>query len=174
MTPPSSVGYLPQSPDLPGHATAEEFLHYVAWIQGVRASARASAVSDVLGAVDLTAHAGSRIRTLSGGMQRRLGVAAALVHNPALVLLDEPTVGLDPLQRISVREALKESHGDRVLIVATHLVEDVRTLADRVLVLSEGALVFDGDVERLESLSNPDAPGESALERAIAMLMSSR
>ncbi|MEY2442147.1 MAG: type transport system ATP-binding protein [bacterium] len=80
-------------------------------------------------------------------------------------------MGLDPLQRLELRETVKRIGEERVVIVSTHLVEDVRGLADRVLVLNDGRLVYDGDVAELEGTAHDDAPGDSTLERAIATLM---
>ncbi|HEX6967433.1 MAG TPA: ATP-binding cassette domain-containing protein [Micromonosporaceae bacterium] len=121
--------------------------------------------------MNLEARRGDTIKTLSGGMRRRLGIAHALVHDPVLVLLDEPTVGLDPRQRIGLRQTIQQVSQDRIVLVSTHLVEDVRGLADRVIVLNDGAVVFDGDVESLEKRAEPGAPGDTDLERAIAILM---
>ncbi len=167
-----TVGYLPQSPELPRHATCAEFLHHVAWLQAVPRALRRSAVDDALADVGLSERAGTKIKALSGGMTRRLGIAQALVHDPGVVLLDEPTVGLDPVQRIAAREVLERIAVDRAVIVSTHLVEDVRGLASRVLLLSEGQLVFDGDLSALEERATPSAPGETALEKAMATLIS--
>ncbi|MFG2296581.1 ATP-binding cassette domain-containing protein [Streptomyces sp. NPDC048603] len=168
---PAALGYLPQDPELPAGATCEEFLHYVAWVHRIPARRRASAVSGALALTHLSDRATSRIRTLSGGMARRLGVAQALIHDPAVLLLDEPTVGLDPRQRIALRETISAVAVDRIVIVSTHLVEDVRGLADRVVILHGGDVVFDGDVPALEGTADPDAPGDTDLERAIAALM---
>jgi ABC-2 type transport system ATP-binding protein len=167
----AALGYLPQEPQLPLGATCAEFLYYVAWLHRVPRADRVDAVDRALAQVRLTDRRDSRIRSLSGGMRRRLGVAHALVHTPSLLLLDEPTVGLDPGQRIAVREAVASVSRERIVIVSTHLVEDVRGLADRVLVLNEGTLVFDGDVPALERAASDDAPGDSPLERAIATLI---
>ncbi len=104
-------------------------------------------------------------------MRRRLGIAHALVHDPALLLLDEPTAGLDPWQRVALREAVASLADGRIIVVATHLVEDVRGLADRVIVLNGGQVVYDGDIPGLEALADPTAPGDTDLERAIAHLM---
>lgn len=165
------LGYLPQDPILPPSATAEDFLHYVAWLQRVPKRHRKDAVQGVLKQVGLTGRGTSKIRTLSGGMQRRLGIAHALVNDPVLLLLDEPTVGLDPTQRIALRDTISQVSQTRIVIVSTHLVEDVRGLADRVIVLNDGGVIFDGDVPELERQAVPGAPGDTDLERAIAALM---
>ncbi|GII24662.1 ATP-binding cassette domain-containing protein [Planosporangium mesophilum] len=167
----AALGYLPQEPTLPPAATCEEFLTYVAWLQKVPSAARKQAVTNALSRVGLAEQRTATVRSLSGGMRRRLGIAHAIVHDPALLLLDEPTVGLDPRQRIGLRETIANLGGDQVVIVSTHLVEDIRGLADRVVVLSEGTVVFDGDVAGLEQRATPDAPGDTDLERSIANLM---
>ncbi|MFF8837908.1 ATP-binding cassette domain-containing protein [Streptomyces sp. NPDC015130] len=167
----ASIGYLPQDPELPRGATCEEFLHYVAWVHKVPAAKRAAAVCEALALTNLTDRRTVKARTLSGGMARRLGIAQALIHDPALILLDEPTVGLDPRQRIALRETVAKAALGRIVIVSTHLVEDIRGLADRVIVLSAGSVVFDGDVPALEERAQPDAPGDTDLERALATLM---
>lgn len=166
-----AVGYLPQSPDFPTGATCTEFLTHVAWLQSVPRRARRDAVAHALDSVGLTSHAHTKIRALSGGMARRLGIAQALVHDPRVVLLDEPTVGLDPVQRIAAREVLEKIATDRAVVVSTHLVEDVRGLAARILLLSDGQLVFDGDIPALEREARPSAPGETPLEQAMATLI---
>ena len=165
------LGYLPQDPTLPQSATCEDFLMYVAWLHQVPRSARRDAIAVVLKYVGLANRAQVKIKTLSGGMQRRLGIAHALVHDPAVVLLDEPTSGLDPTQRIALRENVRTIGRDRVVLVSTHLVEDVRAFADRVIVLRDGAIVFDGDVQGLESLAAPIGAGSTDLERALSGLI---
>ncbi|MFD9116711.1 ATP-binding cassette domain-containing protein [Streptomyces bottropensis] len=166
-----ALGYLPQEPELPQSATCEEFLHYVAWVHKIPVRRRAGAVDAALALTHLTERRTSRIRTLSGGMARRLGIAQALIHDPAMLLLDEPTVGLDPRQRIALRKTIASISEGRIVIVSTHLVEDIRGLADRVVVLDNGTVVFDGDVPTLEGKADPEAPGDTDLERAIATLM---
>ncbi|MFE7482643.1 ATP-binding cassette domain-containing protein [Streptomyces sp. NPDC057552] len=167
----SPLGYLPQILDMPPGATCEEFLNYVAWVHRIPAGRREKAVADVLSRTGLAERVTSKIRTLSGGMARRLGIAQAMIHDPVMLLLDEPTVGLDPRQRLALRETIAAIAAERIVIVSTHLVEDIRGLADRVVVLDGGTVVFDGDVPALEAKSDPGAPGETDLERALATLM---
>lgn len=166
------LGYLPQELVLPGFARCDDYLQHVAWARQVPCRERASAVDQALTAVDLQDRARSRIRTLSGGMKRRLGIAQAIVHRPKLVLLDEPTAGLDPRQRIELRALVRRIAGDEVcVLVATHLVEDAGILADRVLVLDGGNFVFDGTVEALRGRSSPELSGDSELERALTSVL---
>lgn len=167
----TSLGYLPQEPVLPPRATARAFLHHVAWLQRVERSEREGRVCEALEKVGLSASADVQVRALSGGMARRLGIAHALVHHPEVLLLDEPTAGLDPRQRVGVRQLVSALAADSTVLVSTHLVEDVRGLADRVLVLVSGRLAFDGTVPELEALADPAAPGDTELERALACVM---
>lgn len=167
----SGLGYLPQDPSLPSRATCRQFVEYAAWVQGVGRRRRSAATEAALEVVNLADRADSRIGTLSGGMVRRVGIAHALVHEPAVVLLDEPTAGLDPRQRVELRSTIGAIAGDRIVLVSTHLVEDVRGVADRVLVLDDGQLVFDGSVGDLEQLDDSVAPGDTPLERAISVVL---
>lgn len=167
----ATLGYLPQDPDFPPHATCAEFLDYVAWLQDLPRLARPQAVARALDIVGLADRSDQRIKTLSGGMTRRLGIAHALVHDPGLLLLDEPTVALDPRQRVELRATIRKVGEGRIVLVSTHLVEDVRAIADRVLVLDRGDIVFDGDVAALESRASDEHPGDTLLERAITGLM---
>lgn len=165
------LGYLPQDPVMPGAATARDLLHHVAWLHRVPRRRRAECVTQALLDVDLLDRADARLRTLSGGMLRRVGIATALVHRPGVVLLDEPTVGLDPQQRLQVRDTVRRLAPERVVLLSTHLVEDVRAVADRVLVLSHGVLRHDGSVDGLARLAAPGAPGDSDLERGLATVL---
>ncbi|MFC8597444.1 ABC transporter ATP-binding protein [Isoptericola sp. NPDC057191] len=161
----STVGYLPQELGLPRTATCRQYLDYVAWVYGVPRGRRRAAVDTALQRADLTTRADVPIRSLSGGMRRRLAFAHAVVHDPQVLLLDEPTVGLDPVQRQAMRDVIQGASGGRVTVISTHLVDDVRALADRVIVLDAGHVVYDGDVTDLEETSGDD------LEAAITALM---
>jgi ABC-2 type transport system ATP-binding protein len=141
------IGYLPQELAFARGMTAFSFLEYIAVLkEWTQRSRRHSEVRRVLGLVDLSDRAGTRVRALSGGQRRRLALAQSLIGEPRLLILDEPTTGLDPMQRATLRAVLSEHGRDAAVVLATHQTEDVASLCDRVIVLSEGRVVFDGDV----------------------------
>lgn len=165
------IGFMPQDVVLPPRATSRQYLTYAAWLAGIKRRERAARVAQVLADVDLTRRADVPTAALSGGMRRRLGLAQALLGSPDVLLLDEPTVGLDPVQRAAMRELLRAQAADRITVVSTHLVEDVRALADVVVVLESGTVVFQGTNAELEAAAPTHGLGESSLERGIAALM---
>ncbi|OEU96010.1 ABC transporter ATP-binding protein [Streptomyces oceani] len=139
------LGYLPQSPGFHPGFTAFEFVDYVAILrEHTHRAARHQEVRRVLAAVGLSDVRGKRIRALSGGMRQRVALAAALVDDPGFLVLDEPTVGLDPEQRIRFRELIAEAGEDRTVLLSTHQTEDVAMLCRRVVVLAHGRIEFDG------------------------------
>jgi ABC-2 type transport system ATP-binding protein len=120
--------------------------------------------------VDLEELAERPVRKLSGGQRQRLGIACAMVHSPRVLLLDEPTVGLDPVQRAELRDHLKVIGADRTVLLSTHIVEDLDRIADRLLVLSNGRIIFDGTRDELiaaNTLSGDERSLESAYIRLI-------
>jgi ABC-2 type transport system ATP-binding protein len=140
-----SLGYLPQQPGFHPGFTAFEFVDYVAILKELTdRRSRHAEVRRVLDAVGLTFVRGKRIRALSGGMRQRVGLAAALVGDPGFLVLDEPTVGLDPEQRMRFRELIAEAGEDRTVLLSTHQTEDVAMLCRRVVVLDKGRVRFDG------------------------------
>ncbi|MDD7384393.1 MAG: ATP-binding cassette domain-containing protein [Actinomycetaceae bacterium] len=119
---------------------------------------------EALDKVELSARTSSRISKLSGGMRQRAGLAAAIVGSPTLLLLDEPTVGLDPAQRYAFKEVLRE-YRDTTIILSTHIVEDVAVIADSVTVINDGRKLFAGSVEGLAREGQGKSLGDSPLER---------
>ncbi|SEQ09831.1 ABC-2 type transport system ATP-binding protein [Lentzea xinjiangensis] len=140
------IGYLPQDPGLYAHFTSAQMLDYIAILKEMtNRRQRAEEVRRVLTEVDLTAQSNVKIRKLSGGMRQRLGIAAALVGDPGFIILDEPTVGLDPEQRMRFRTLLSRLGETKIVLLSTHQTEDVAALCERVIVYRAGQVIFDGD-----------------------------
>jgi ABC-2 type transport system ATP-binding protein len=167
-----NLGYLPQDASWSGALRVREFLTYFAWLHGVPAASRAEYVGKAIAAVDLTGHAGRRLEDLSGGEYRRAMIAQAVVHRPGLLLLDEPTAGLDPRQRVALRTVLRKLSVDRTIVVSTHLMEDLAATADQIAVLHEGVIVFNGDIPSMRRLAYSDQPGDNPLEQAFHRIIS--
>jgi ABC-2 type transport system ATP-binding protein len=144
------LGYLPQELGFPRGMTAFGFVDYMAILkEWDDRAARHAEVRRALDAVDLTDQGTRRIRRLSGGMRRRLGIAQALLGRPELLVLDEPTTGLDPEQRARLRAVLSMIGERATILLSTHQTDDVAALCDRVVVMDGGAIVFDGAVTDL-------------------------
>jgi ABC-type multidrug transport system ATPase subunit len=140
------LGYLPQDFGVYDNLTAFELLDYLARLKGVRSRAR---VSEMLQLVNLHTVAGRPLGGFSGGMRQRLGIAQALISDPDLVIVDEPTAGLDPEERVRFRNLLSDIGGRRLVILSTHIVSDVESIAGEIAVLREGCLLASGTPETL-------------------------
>lgn len=166
------LGYLPQRFDLMSSATVHENVSYAAWAHGVSAINCDRAADESLDKVGLSEASRKRAGRLSGGQRQRLGFACAIAHNPTVLLFDEPTVGIDPVQRIDIRLLLQRIGVDATVIVTTHMVEDIQQIASKVLVLRDGNLVFQGTVSSLAKQARPgDESPMSPLERGYHELM---
>lgn len=137
---PTSLAWVPQELDLPGGTLVSEFIRYAAWLAGVDGDASGQAEQALL-AVGLSHQSRQKLRTLSGGQKRRVMIAAALVGDPGVILLDEPTVGLDPDQRDQFHRIVRALASERVVLLSTHLMEDVLGVAEQVVVIEAGAIV---------------------------------
>ncbi|MCX4964794.1 ATP-binding cassette domain-containing protein [Streptomyces sp. NBC_00654] len=160
------LGYLPQDfGHYPGF-TVREFISYVAWLKEMDGARVASAVEHAVERVGLADRIDAKVKTLSGGMVRRVGVAQAIVNEPALLLLDEPTAGLDPEQRVEFRALLRELGRTSTVIVSTHLVEDVAVACSEVTLIEAGAMAYRGTTAELMELGGePDGLGANPIER---------
>lgn len=145
-----TLGYLPQELALYPDMTAPEFLDYIAVLKGNDdRAARRRQVTMLLDAVGLSEVAGRKLKKLSGGMKRRVGIAQALLNDPRLLIVDEPTVGLDPEERIRFRTLLAEIGGDRTVLLSTHIVDDIAQTCRHLAVLAAGRVCFTGTVTDL-------------------------
>jgi ABC-2 type transport system ATP-binding protein len=144
----------------------------MAWLKEMPAAAIPGAVQRAVEQVGLADRAGARLKTLSGGMLRRVGIAQAIVNDPQILLLDEPTVGLDPAQRLRFRELIGVLGIDTCVVVSTHLVEDVAAACTDVLLVEAGKLVFHGSPAQLAAAGGPDDVGDSPIERGYSALLS--
>lgn len=139
------LGYLPQDFGVYPDLNAREFLDYIALLKGLRDRAlRHKRIEALLEIVSLTQVANRKLKTYSGGMKRRIGIAQALLNDPALLIVDEPTAGLDPEERIRFRNLLSELGGNRTVLLSTHIVEDIAQTCQRLAVLKDGRLIFQG------------------------------
>ena len=141
------LGYLPQDFGLYDELTVTQFLDYMAALKGLRDSR--AAIQSAIEEVHLEEKARAKIRTLSGGQRQRVGIAQALLGEPELLIFDEPTVGLDPEERIHFRNLFSRLAQRRLVLLSTHIIEDVQSVCSRLLVLHRGKLRFDGPPEEL-------------------------
>lgn len=138
------LGYLPQDFGYYPEFTAMDFLLYLAALKGIpRASARCRA-EELLELVSLKEVGKKKIKTFSGGMKQRLGIAQALLNDPKLLILDEPTAGLDPKERVRFRELIASLGRDSIVLLSTHIVSDVEHIADEILMMKDGQLIYQG------------------------------
>lgn len=158
------VGFMPQRWRFFAGFTVLETVEYAAWLKGYRSDRLRAAALTALEWVGLAHEARSKVRKLSGGMQQRVGLAEAFVNDPRVVLLDEPTVGLDPAQRVLFRRFVLAKSGDRAIILSTHLTDDVEATARRVIVMSPGGIAFDGAPAELAARGRETRGVGSALE----------
>ena len=167
------LGYLPQHFGFYKRFKVREFVEYLAWLKEVPAAEIPGAVHRALDRVGLADRAEDRMKSLSGGMVRRVGIAQAIVNEPEVLLLDEPTVGLDPAQRLRFRELVAELGRQSCVLISTHLVEDVAAACTDVVLVSEGSLVFQGTPAELATRGTREHVGNSPIERGYSALISS-
>ena len=144
------LGYLPQELGMYPDLSAREFLDYIALLKGMdNKQQRQARVEQLLETVALSEVANRKLKTYSGGMKRRVGIAQALLNDPRLLIVDEPTAGLDPEERIRFRNLLSELGGNRIVLLSTHIVEDVAQTCQRLAVLANGQVRFQGTLGEL-------------------------
>ena len=166
------LGYLPQALGYYPGFTVAEFVEYFALLKDMPPARVPGAVAIAIERVDLGNKARAKLRTLSGGMLRRVGIAQAIVNEPDLLLLDEPTAGLDPEQRVQFRALLREFGQRATVIVSTHLVEDVGAACGEVALMNDGKIVFRGTPDELTARADGTvASGDAPLERGYSAVL---
>lgn len=153
----SIVGYMPQQQNVFGDFTGVRFLSYMAALKGIEKEAAKAQIADLLKYLDLTEASGKRMGSYSGGMKQRILLAQALLGNPKILLLDEPTAGVDPKQRVVIKGLIKSVSEDKIILFSTHIVSDIEQIADEIIFLKEGNIVQSGKTSQL--LSDIDLEG---------------
>ncbi len=166
------LGYLPQNLGYYPGFTVAEFVEYFALLKEMPAARVPAAVAAAVERVELGGKAKARLRTLSGGMLRRAGIAQAIVNEPELLLLDEPTAGLDPEQRVAFRGLMRDLGQRATVVVSTHLVEDVGAACARVALMDRGEIVFHGTPADLTARGEGHGIGDAPLERGYSAVIS--
>jgi ABC-2 type transport system ATP-binding protein len=169
------LGYLPEGAPTYGEMTPKQFLDFIAGIRGLAGERRRSRLDEVIGQLQLGAVLGQRIETLSKGFRRRVGLAQAILHDPPVLILDEPTDGLDPNQKHEVRQLINAMSRDKIIVISTHILEEVDAVCNRAIIVAAGVIVADETPDALIRRSRyhnavtvhfeaPASPKEAAAE----------
>lgn len=143
------LGYLPQDFGYYPDFTAFDFMVYLASLKGLTKPQAKAKTKELLEMVSLNEVAKKKIKTFSGGMKQRLGIAQALLNNPRVLILDEPTAGLDPKERVRFRNLISTLGNDRIVLLSTHIVSDIEHIADTILVMKDGQLIHKGSLDEI-------------------------
>jgi ABC-2 type transport system ATP-binding protein len=147
------IGYLPEGAPAYGDMTTLQFLNFIAQIRGYSGNEKKERVKEVIGKVELQDVLDKPIDNLSKGFKRRVGLAQALIHDPQILILDEPTDGLDPNQKHQVRRLIQNLAKDKIVIISTHILEEVSAVCNRVMIIAKGKLLFNGTPDELNRRS---------------------
>ena len=147
------IGYLPEGAPAYGDMTVTGFLGFIAAIRGYRGTEKQDRIQSAIRKVNLGSVIHKPIETLSKGFKRRVGMAQAILHDPPILIMDEPTDGLDPNQKHEVRELITEMAQEKAILISTHILEEVNAICDRAAIIAHGRLVFDGTPQALEAMS---------------------
>ena len=150
----SLLGYLPQNFGYYPEFTAEKFMLYMAALKGLNRSFAKNRTEELLRLVGLEKERRKKIKTFSGGMKRRLGIAQAMLNEPEILILDEPTAGLDPKERVRFRNLISSFSKDKIVLLSTHIVSDVEYIADEIFLMKEGQILQEGTPEEITAQMN--------------------
>ncbi|MFT5134432.1 MAG: ABC-2 type transport system ATP-binding protein, partial [Gammaproteobacteria bacterium] len=149
----SSIGYLPEGAPSYGEMTVLSFLRFIAEIRGFEGAEAQKRIDEVVKKINLEAVLGQTIDTLSKGFKRRVGMAQTIIHDPDVLIMDEPTDGLDPNQKHEVRSLIKEMAEKKAIIISTHILEEVDAICTRAIIIAAGQILFDGTPSELRAIS---------------------
>ena len=138
------LGYLPQQVPYQPNVTALDYLRYIAALKGIKPQDADQQITNLFATLHLDPKNPTRLRDYSGGMRQRVGLTASLLGDPQIIMVDEPTVGLDPVERIAVRNLLSTLAQNRIVLIATHIIQDVEAIASRLLIVKDGQFQFQG------------------------------
>ena len=147
------LGYLPEGAPLYGEMTPWSFLNFIADLRGLTGKKKSERLDDVISRLHLESVLAQSIETLSKGFRRRVGLGQAIIHEPTVLILDEPTDGLDPNQKHEVRELIRDMASDRIIVISTHILEEVHAVCNRVIIIAHGRLLADDTPHALEAKS---------------------
>lgn len=151
-----SVGYLPEHNPLYLDLYVKEYLRFAGSLHSIRGSDLSKRITDIIELVSLGREQHKRIGQLSKGYRQRVGLAQALLHNPPVLILDEPTTGLDPNQLAEIRQVIRDAGRDKTVLFSTHIMQEVEAICDRVVIINRGQIVADGPLSQLRSASSGD------------------
>ena len=175
----SLIGYMPQNYNVYQGFTARDFLEYMGVLKGIPKEKLKSKIDEVLEFVNLADVAGKKVKTFSGGMKRRIGIAQAIINDPEILILDEPTAGLDPSERIRFSNIISDMGKDKIVLLSTHIVSDIEAIASELVVMRKGEILKTGDVDALvqavkgevwETVVNQETYQQLRKERSIIHL----
>jgi ABC-2 type transport system ATP-binding protein len=165
------IGFLPQKPPLQMDLTVEEYLNHCAGIRLMDKKDIPAAVENAMSECGILHFRNRLLRNLSGGYQQRVGIAQAIIHQPELVVLDEPTNGLDPNQILDIRGLIKKIAENRTVILSTHMLTEVQAICDHILMVEQGQLVFSGTIDEFDNYITPNSVFVSLLEAPAAEVL---
>jgi ABC-type multidrug transport system ATPase subunit len=137
------LGYLPQTFGLYDELTVYEFLDYMCALKEIKNNVK-TMIGQVIEKTNLQEKRNVKIKTLSGGQRQRVGIAQVLLGNPELIILDEPTVGLDPEERIKFRNIFSQTASDKIVLLSTHIIDDIKAICNRIIIINKGTILYDG------------------------------
>ena len=162
-----SLGYLPEHNPLYLDMYVKEFLHFAGSLHGLRGSGLNQRVTEMIGLVGLELEQRKKIGQLSKGYRQRVGLAQALIHNPPVLILDEPTTGLDPNQLTEIRQVIRDVGREKTVLFSTHIMQEVEALCERVIIINRGRIVADGQLSQLRETSDGSVAVVAEFERDL-------